>query len=110
MYDTWGLVAKKTKGHWRPFPKHTKSNCAPAAEGAPEPGEEAAPALRRGGAKLGGDAAIERPLGLRARLEQSGGAARVPHPQALLHHLAHPQATSLQGAASPGESRCPNGL
>ena len=28
MYDTWGLVAKKPKGHWRLFPKHTKSNCA----------------------------------------------------------------------------------
>ena len=28
MYDTWGIVAKKPKGHWRLFPKHTKSNCA----------------------------------------------------------------------------------
>jgi len=30
MYDTWGLVAEKPKGSWRPFTKHTRTNCAPA--------------------------------------------------------------------------------
>ena len=28
MYDTWGLVAEKPKGSWRPFTKHTRTNCA----------------------------------------------------------------------------------
>ena len=30
MYDTWGLVAEKPKGSWRPFTKHTKTNCVAA--------------------------------------------------------------------------------
>ena len=28
MYDTWGLVAKKQKGHLPTFAKHTRTNCA----------------------------------------------------------------------------------
>ena len=43
MYDAWGLVAKKPKGHWRPFPKHTKSNCG------------AVGAAKRAGASSGGE-------------------------------------------------------
>ena len=31
MYDTWGLVAKKQKGHLPTFAKHTRTNCAPDA-------------------------------------------------------------------------------
>ena len=37
MYDTWGLVAKKPKGSWRPFTKHTRTNCAAAAVGQLQP-------------------------------------------------------------------------